>query len=262
MRIVRFVFVIIVSVPFLAASFAQQTPSSSAQALTILKQALAALNPDTPTTDVTLSGSVQYIAGSDDESGTATLQALAGASKLSLSLPSGSRTYVENTSGNSPSGTWSGPDGVAHAIAYHNLLTDPVWFFPLLPIARGLSNSGYVITYVDQETLDGEAVQHITIFQPGSLQTSNGEPSLSHLSQMDYFLDSITFLPVAVKFTVHPDTNDLLDIPVEVRFSDYRAVNGVQVPFHVQKFLNNVLALDFQFETAALNTGLSASQLQ
>jgi hypothetical protein len=262
MRIVRFVFVIIVSVPFLAASFAQQTPTSNAQAVKFLQQALAALNPGIPTTDVTLSGSVHYVAGSEDENGTATLQALAGASKLNLSLPSGSRTYVENASGNSPSGTWSGPDGVAHAIAFHNLLTDPVWFFPLLPISQGLSNSGYVITYVGQETLDGEAVQHITVFQSASFQTSDGEPSFSHLSQMDYFLDSITFLPVAIKFNVHPDTNVLLDIPVEARFSDYRAVNGVQVPFHVQRFLNNVLSLDFQFETAALNTGLSASQLQ
>jgi hypothetical protein len=262
MRIVRFVFLIIVSVPFLGPSFAQQTPTSSTQAVTLLKQALAALNPGTPTTDITLSGSVHYIAGSDDENGTATLQALSGATKLTLSLQSGSRTYVENTSSNSPTGTWSGPDGVAHAIPYHNLLTDPVWFFPLLPIARGLSNSGYLITYVDQETLDGEAVQHIAISQPGTLPTTGGEPSFSHLSQMDYFLDSTTFLPVAVKFTIHPDTNDLLDIPVEVRFSDYRTVNGVQVPFHVQRLLNNVLALDFQFETAALNTGLSASQLQ
>lgn len=262
MRIVRFVFLIIVSVPFLAASFAQQTPSSSAQAVTLLKQALAALNAGTPTTDVTLSGSVHYIAGSDDENGTANLQALAGASRVALNLPSGPRTYIANTTGNSPSGTWSGPDGVKHTIPFHNLLTDPVWFFPLLPIARGLSNSGYVITYVAQETFDGQAVQHVAVSQPGNLQTSDSEPSFSHLSQFDYFLDSTTFLPVAIKFTVHPDTNDLLDILVEARFSDYRAVNGAQVPFHVQRLLNNVLALDFQFETAALNTGLSASQLQ
>ena len=262
MRIVRFVFVIIVSVPFLAASFAQQTPSSSAQALTILKQALTALNPGTPTTDVTLSGSVHYIAGSDDENGTATLQALGGASRVALNLPSGPRTYVAIATGNPPSGTWSGPDGVVHTIPFHNLLTDPVWFFPLLPITRGLSNSGYVITYVAQETLDGQAVQHVTVSQPGNLQTSDNEPSLSRLSQFDYFLDSTTFLPVAIKFNVHPDTNELLDILVEARFSDYRAINGTQVPFHVQRLLNNVLALDFQFETATLNTGLGASQLQ
>ncbi len=79
---------------------------------------------------------------------------------------------------------------------------------------------------------------------------------------MDFFLDSTTFLPAVTTFNIHPDNNALLDIPIEVRFSDYRAVNGVQVPFHVQKFLNNGLILDLQFQTAALNTGLATSQFQ
>ncbi len=85
---------------------------------------------------------------------------------------------------------------------------------------------------------------------------------MGHLSQMDFFLDSTTFLPAAVTFNIHPDNNALLDIPIEVRFSDYRAVKGVQVPFHIQKFLNNGLILDLQFTTAVLNAGLGASQFQ
>jgi hypothetical protein len=85
---------------------------------------------------------------------------------------------------------------------------------------------------------------------------------MAHLSKMDFFLDPTTFLPAAVTFNIHPDNDAGLDIPIEVRFSDYRAVNGVQVPFHVQKFLNNSLVLDLQFATAVLNTGLAASQFQ
>jgi len=51
----------------------------------------------------------------------------------------------------------------------------------------------------------------------------------------------------------------ILDIPVEIRFSDYRPVSGAQIPFHVEKFLNNTLLLDLQFTNAQLNSGLSAS---
>jgi hypothetical protein len=60
-----------------------------------------------------------------------------------------------------------------------------------------------------------------------------------------------------MSFDIHPDDNPLVDIPIEVRFSDYRAVGTLQVPYHVQKFLNNGLALDLQAQTVSLNTGLS-----
>src|SRR5260370_26301954 len=157
---------------------------------------------------------------------------------------------------------WSGPDGVAHAISSHNLLTDPVWFFPAFPVAHGLSGSGYLVTYVGQETREGQAVEHLMISQTSPVQSPAGAPTLAHLSQMDFFLDSTTFLPAAVTFNIHPDNDAGLDIPIEIRFSDYRAVNGVQIPFRVQKFLNNGLVLDLQFATAVLNTGLAATQFQ
>jgi hypothetical protein len=227
-----------------------------------LQRALGALTKGAPLQDITLTGTVRRIAGSDNDTGTAVLKALAsGASRMELSLSSGPRSEIQNTSGASPAGTWSGPDGVAHPISFHNLLTETAWFFPAFPITHGLS-AGYVASYVGNEMRNEQAVEHLTISQTSTLQTPPGAPTMAHLSQMDFFLDSTTFLPAAVTFNIHPDDNALLDIPIEIRFSDYRTVNGVQVPFHVQKFLNNGLVLDLQFETAVLNTGLAASQFQ
>jgi hypothetical protein len=83
----------------------QQINSAAPQAPQILQQALAALNGNTANKDVTLTGSVQYIAGSDDETGTATLKALAtAASRVDLSLSSGSRSEVRNLLLNPPAG--------------------------------------------------------------------------------------------------------------------------------------------------------------
>ena len=247
----------------LLASAAQQPPStssttSSPQAIQLLQRATLALGSATPPSDVTLTGTVRSIAGSDDETGTATLKAIAGASRIDLNLSSGPRSEIYNSSGASPVGSWSGTDGVSHAIALHNLFTDAAWFFPAFSITHGLS-SGYVATYVGHETRDGQAVEHLTISQSPAVQTPSGAPTLAHLSQMDFFLDSTTLLPDAVTFNIHPDDNALLDIPIEVRFSDYRSVNGVQVPFHVEKYLNNGLILDLQFQTVAVNTGLTAT---
>jgi hypothetical protein len=237
---------------------AQQAPVTGSQAVQILQQALGALSGRQILTDVTLAGTAHRIAGSDDEMGTATLKAIVGASRIDLNLSSGPRSEIENMSGATPAGSWSGPDGVAHAISHHNLLTDPGWFFPPFPINHGIS-SGYAATYVGHETREGQAVEHLTISQTFGLQSPAGPSIVGHLSQMDFFLDSTTFLPAAVTFNIHPDNNALLDIPIEVRFSDYRSVSGAQIPFHVQKYLNNGLILDLQFNNAVLNSGLPAS---
>jgi hypothetical protein len=252
---------VVVGASFLIPTATPQTVTNAPQAVQYLRQALAALSGGTPLTDITLTGTAQRIAGSDDETGTATLKAIGGASRFVLNFSSGPRTEIQNAVWGTPAGSWSGPDGVAHAISFHNLLTDPAWFFPAFPITHGIS-SGYAAIYVGHETREGRAVEHLTISQTTILQTPGAAQQIGHLSQTDFFLDSTTYLPAAATFNIHPDNNELLNIPIEVRFSDYRAVNGVQIPFHVQKLLNHGLILDLQFTTAAVNTGLGASQFQ
>jgi hypothetical protein len=239
---------------------AAPAPASSNQATTLLAQSANALTGTARIADVTLSGTVQRIAGSDDETGTAVLKTIStGASSVSLSLPSGTHSEIHNSSTTPPAGAWSGPDGIPHAIAFHNLLAGPAWFFPAFIISQGLTTSGYVATYVGAETHNGEAVHHVSLSQPSLLPNTRSAASSVHLTQVDLFLDSTTLLPSAIAFNVHPDNNALLDIPVEIRFSNYTPVNGAKVPFRIQKFLNNTLILDFQANSVVLNSGLTAS---
>ena len=257
MRSIRHVAVVFFCFTLVLSISAQQTTTQATQALAFLQSALAALAGANPVTDVTLSGTAHYIAGSDDETGTATLKAIVGASRIDLNLSSGTRSEIQNIV-DAPVGTWSGPDGVAHTIADHNLLLiDPAWFFPAFPVSRGLS-SGYVATYVGQETWNSLAVQHLSISQQPA-DTSDASMLEQHLSQVDLYLDASTYLPVAIDFNIHPDNDAGLDIPIEVRFLDYRSVDGAQVPFHIQRFLNNGLVLDLQFQTITFNSGLTAS---
>ncbi len=250
-------FVLFSSLVFPAA--AQQPASTNAQAAALLQKAWAQLNGPHPIDDVTLTGTARRIAGSDDESGPVVVKALAsGASRLELSLPSGQRREVRSTSGDSPKGFWSGHDGVSHEIAFHNLLSEPSWFFPAHAVSHALSASGYVVNYIGHETKDSLAVEHLAFYQKKS-GSSHAELLMQRLTQADIWLDSSTLLPVAMAFNIHPDNDAGLDIPIEVRFSGYRLVNGAQIPFHIQRFINNGLALDLQFETAVINSGLSSA---
>jgi len=242
--------------------FAQQTAStttqSSPQALTLLQNSLAALTGGKSITDITLSGTARRIAGSDDESGTATYKAISGANRLDLSLSGGARSEIVNSTAAPPAGSWSGPDGNSHPMSLHNL-TNQASISPAFTLAALTSLQSFIVTFVGQETKNGRSAYHLSASQQFPLLAGNDATLMQHLTQLDIFLDTSTLLPVGLYFSTHPDNNAGLDIPVELLFSDYRAVNGTQIPFRVQKFLNNSLLLDLQFQSATFNSGLSAA---
>jgi len=218
---------------FLSLSLAaQQTATSSTQALLLLQRSAAALSGGQALTDVTLSGTARRIAGSDDESGSATLKALTtGETRIDLVFASGTYTEVRAFPNSGPTGSWVGPDGVIHAISQHNLLTDSGWFFPALTVAR-MASAGYAVTYVGHETIGAQAVEHLNVtrqFQATGAPSNWTPDALQRLAAMDIYLDSTSLLPSSISFKVHPDKNDLIDIPVTVRLSDYRSISGVQI---------------------------------
>jgi hypothetical protein len=206
---------------------------------------------------VTLTGSAEWIAGSDDETGSGVYKATQVASDLSLAFSGGTRSEIRSNASGTPNGTWTGLDGVSHAIAYHNLVTDPGWC-PVFTISNLVSSSSMILTYVGQELRNGATVIHVTAAQQFPVATT--AQIMQHLTAVDIYLDPSTFLPVSYVYYLHPDNNELLDIPTEIRYSTYQTVSGVQIPFHVQKFINNTLSVDLQIQNASLNTGVTIAQ--
>jgi hypothetical protein len=243
---------------FLGSLSASQT--AYPQAATLLSQSAVALAGSVPPKDVTLTGSAEWIAGSTDETGTAVYRAVTLANGLTLSFRDGTRNEIRSNATAVPSGTWTGLDGVSHAMAYHNLISDPGWF-PAFAIENLLSSSNTVLTYVGPETRNGASVIHISASQLFPNLSGNEATVMQHLSQVDIYFDPTTSLPVSYVFNSHPDSNALLDIPTEIRYSNYQAFGGARIPLHVQRFINGTLTLDLQFQSASLNTGLTAAQI-
>jgi len=244
---------------------AQQSLDTSTQSLVALEKSRAALSRNASTADVTLTGRAHRLAGSDDETGTATFTALSsGETRMDFTFPSGQLNEIHSNSPKGPVAKWTSSDGTQHPIAYHNLLVEGSWFFPALMLQKLNSTPNLVLAHKGAETRDARPVEHIAISRQfsGPHLPSSAAQLLQHASEMHIYIDSATSLPSALTFSTHPDNNILQDIPVEIRFSDYREVNGQQVPFHIQKFLNQSLELDIQVENVSLNTGLSATHFQ
>jgi|SRR5712692_428281 len=241
----------------------KQSQGARASGSDTLARAASVATGGTTIGDVVLSGTVRHIAGSTDETGRAELKALAtGEASIDLSLDSGPTHEVYAKGARSPIGEWSGPDRKLHAIAYHNLLVDPAWFCPALILQRASASAERLTIDVVKEAINGQSLQHLRLSRKlvsgqATVMPKEVVETMEAATQFDLYLDPTTLLPVEMAFQLHPDNNVRQDVPIRVRYSDYRTVNGVQVPFRIRKFINNSLFLDLRLENATFNSGLA-----
>jgi hypothetical protein len=236
------------------------TTPSSTQAATLLAQSAKALIGATSVNDVTLTGTAEWIAGSDQETGTATYKGVSGSYRLDLTFRNGTRSEIVSLVGGTPAGDWVGLDGTAHPISNHNLMSD-AGLFPAFTLGNLSASSNTVLSYAGLETRNSASVIHISSFQQFPKLTGNAAALMQHLTQVDFYLDPVTLLPVSYAYNSHPDNDAGLDIPTEIRYSNYQSIGGCSIPLHIQKFINGSLLFDFQFQNAFVNSGISAPQV-
>jgi hypothetical protein len=173
-----------------------------------------------------------------------------GESRLSLQFSNSSRTETRQMVNGVPSGEWTGKDGVQHAMALHNLHTSSSWFCPSVALSDILSAKGFGVEFVGHENRNELTVEHYTISAKSPV---NGAQNtlFTRLMRMDVYLDPQTLRPVELGFNIHPDKNMLIDIPVSIRLSDYKNTNGQWIPFTIEKYVNSVLALRLQVDSAS-----------
>lgn len=255
-------FVAISLCALVASGLAAQTqqPGDSLTGRGFLQRSLAVqAGAGAPLADITLSGAAHRFAGSPDETGAVVVRALStGEARMDLSFPSGTSAEIFGNSDKGPVGAWSGPDGIQHPIPVFDSVTDPAWFSPAMMLGKWMLPSRTVASGEDAQTKDGQSLMHLSVARIFSQSPAHIQARMQRDSKMEIYLDPQTLLPSSITFNTHPDNSVLTSIPVEIRFSDYRKVSGVEVAFHVQKYLNGGLFLDLQFDHADLNTGLSA----
>jgi hypothetical protein len=256
MRRCSIALLLIISLP----CFATTKNTSSSQALSYAAQAMAALTGGNTISDATLTGSATWIAGSDQETGSATLYAKGTAeSRVDLNLNGNVRSDIRNDTYGIPEGASVVDSGSQQLWAVHNCRINASWFFSALSILASTSDPSVVLLYVGQETRNGVAVQHLQSFRAATDNRASIAALNQSLSTMDIYLDSTSMLPIAITFNSHPDDDALTNIAIEIDFSNYQSFSGVEVPSHIQKFVNGGLALDVAVSSAVFNTNPSDS---
>jgi hypothetical protein len=225
---------------------------STPQAGPFVRRSFALLTGGMHIKDLTLNGTATLYSGSTSESGPITLTAVGVVqSRFDAKLPSWERIEVRTISNGLPVITTSGPSGAFSVFGSQDLGILPVWFFPANAMAPALAASGFVSSYVGLETKLSTAVEHVQLVQPSS------GPIAYPISAQDIYL-SLSHLPVAIDFNL-PNSLGVLNIPVEIRYSDYQHVQSRQVPYHIQVYKQGVLLWDIQLSSDAINTGATVT---
>lgn len=115
------------------------------------------------------------------------------------------------------------------------------------------------ISYLGPTTWEGQSAYHIRFWRAAPEQGAAEAAQIARLSQADVYLDANTLLPLALTYMSHPPGNDLVIIPVEIKFSAYQRVDGIEAPFRVQRWLNGTLNLDLAISIVQFNANLPAS---
>lgn len=203
-----------------------------------------------------LSGNAIWYIGETQDSGSAKLTASAdGSFEMQLSLSSGGQRTETKTVGSSTNCQWTGPDGVAQNEDLRNCLKPMVWFLPSISLQpAALSRELSVVDLGEGTVGSSEARYHHLQSQLSMVSYPNKIASeLVQLSTTDLGLEPISELPAVLAYTIHPSNTALQPITVEVYYSDYHAVNGVQIPFLIQRYYNGALQLEIHIDSAKIN---------
>jgi hypothetical protein len=213
---------------------------------------------------VQLSGTVNYYAGSLKDSGTVSLTATNdGSSQMQLVLDSTGQ-IAETQTGNVAGARcqWSGANEVSHNVDVGNCWRPAVWFLPAFSVQPSLLSAEQVFADLGTGTVGSSATayrhlrgQIVPPTPPPSAVTnvtSAAFTSLINRSTTDLGVDPASFMPEVLTYSVHPNSGAQVPIAIEVRYSNYRAVSGVQIPFHIERYVNGSLQLDILLNSALI----------
>jgi hypothetical protein len=125
------------------------------------------------------------------------------------------------------------------------------WMIPALSIIGEWGDPEIQLEYLGLQ--ENGTVHHVRMHR---LPQEGGWAAV--YSPCDIFLDAVTGLPVRIAYSLHPPANLRVDIPVEVKYQDYKNISGILIPYHVTYSIRGRLVSEFHTTRFAINQGVSA----
>ena len=241
-------------------SSAQQSPppQRDPQGLAVLKQAIAAAggsNALGSVQDFTASGSITYFWADQQVEGSVMLRGRGtNEFRLDANLPQGTRSWPVSKG----EGSLLEATGARSSIPFSNSWNLGSLSAPHLGMLAALSDTSMSVVLVGQTAVANKQVYDVRLQKSFTL-TEDLTGELSRWTSKDYLIDSENFMLMATQDVENSNDAPWQSFKHQVLFSDYRAVNGVILPFLIIETINGQQTWKVQITSITLNTGLTDS---
>jgi hypothetical protein len=228
------------------------TPVRDAQAIAALQQAFAAMGGTLPS-DSVATGTVTIVEGSRTESGTIRILTRSVDQTIEdIQTPNDRRTVIYSRTKAAET-----VGGTTKLLRLESSAAKVSPVFPLTIVAWALTSPDAATSYIGQETLNGESLLHIRLWNTFTSPNALGPPGLAPFTARDLWIDAKTGLPRVLAFEWRDAGGSAPRIPVKIEYADYRNINGVIYPFQIHKILNGTPWTTITITNVRVNTGLA-----
>jgi len=228
------------------------------EALAILNQTVSASGGASAIAaiqDYTESGTITYFWADGQDAGGVLLRGLGATDfRLDATLADGPQSWAVL----SGQGTIKSISGVTDTIPYVDALSLSGYTFSLPQILNLLSDTSISIVSSGQVQLNGSSAYEIRVQRTFSPQM-DPDGSVSEASRQTIFVDATSFQILQVDSLAHQGGGAAASYVRSVQFSNYKAVNGVSVPFQIKETISGRKTLAIQLTTVTFNSGLTDS---
>lgn len=195
-----------------------------------------------------MSGTVNFQAGSLEDSGPVTLQASAdGSWSTTMNLSGGIRQESQTALGSGMGCQFQVGSQKSQAGRIDNCRRSLTWFLPPISIQPSLLPSILGLEAAGTASAPELKTQLVFTDMPLSFAQATTDATTSNV-----MLDPKSLLPTSLSFNVFPDTGPAFPIPVRVEFSDYRTTGGAQIPYSIKRYLNGTLQADITISSVSI----------
>ncbi len=202
--------------------------------------------------DFTATGNVTYYSGPEPTlQGSVTIRGKGlGQLRIDTDLPTGTRS--ESIDGQT---TVKYEDGSSEQLHGQSPFYPVRMILPFLHLRPAPGSAGYNLTNKDIVTIDGNPAYDIEVQRAIPIAKDPNKSAAKFLT-IEYFIDVATSRVVMMQDVV------LKGLPRQIRYADYRAVNGLLVPFSITETIQGQTIRKFQLNQINFNAGLQDSDFQ
>ncbi len=232
-------------------------PQRDPQAVAILQQSLdlaGGLSAIGVVADYTASGAITYYWAGQDVAGSATICGRGlDQFRMDASLPNGVRSWVANHG----KAFEKAEDGTVSQVPGPSFISPSSLIFPYIQLVQALKDKTFSVEFKGLTAIDGNSAYDIQVQRGFALP--DGTIQTTEIGALDVFIDASSFRVVMTRDEARPPRNSAEGPPHEMRFSDYRSINNLLVPFSISETIGGQSTWQIQLSNFAFNSGLTDS---